>query len=474
MEAIEQLVYASGDGQPGEGSRRVVASPGLSEADVAEVLAWEPQPEAILPAGAEPTCLHFHPLPSGASAIGRTTCPARRPGARGGLKAVVQCLVVPPRTLARFANNPFALLRAAQAGGMPHELEELPCRLDALRLEGRTPIIDAALLRQLRLYPGPEWMAAVVHAALDSPNTAIVGSLQMEHLLAGVISCLPPECRTAMSFSIGLRFSSRRPYRLVAMSHDADEQQRMARLYNVPMLDLGSRPPAEFAPIGSWGRLVHRVLRTGRVSFFAGQLARRPLDFSPRDLPALGLQLLEELDASACEEENPAAGPTAGEAPSGHCDESQSNSPESGDQHAPAAQPPAGDGTPDKRHTRAHVPHPPLHLASEASVAAAARAAPPSQQIQTTDPVMLERLERLDDLVFEAISGNHDSLGQLKSFWPQVHSELDGHLLAESREQYLRYALASWEELAQRDGVRNPAMAMQSLEVLCVLFGDAH
>jgi hypothetical protein len=86
---------------------------------------------------------------------------------------------------------------------------------------------------------------------------------------------------------------------------------------------------------------------------------------------------------------------------------------------------------------------------------------------------VLHELERLDDLVFEAVSGNQASLEELKTLWPKVRDELGDSLLAESREQYLRYALTSWEKLAHRDTIRNPALAMQSLEVLCVLFGGA-
>jgi len=100
-------------------------------------------------------------------------------------------------------------------------------------------------------------------------------------------------------------------------------------------------------------------------------------------------------------------------------------------------------------------------------------AKPPSQRLPTHDPTVVGKLERLDDLVFEAIAGNGESLDELRRFWPEVRDELDPSLLAESREQYLRYALASWEELARRDGVRKPSVAMQALEVLSMLFGDA-
>jgi hypothetical protein len=97
----------------------------------------------------------------------------------------------------------------------------------------------------------------------------------------------------------------------------------------------------------------------------------------------------------------------------------------------------------------------------------------PSKDLDPSEPEMLEKLERLDDLVFDALSGDRASLEELKVFWPKVRNELNGPLVAESREQYLRYALTSWERLAQRDEVRNPLLAMESLEVLCVLFGGA-
>jgi hypothetical protein len=99
------------------------------------------------------------------------------------------------------------------------------------------------------------------------------------------------------------------------------------------------------------------------------------------------------------------------------------------------------------------------------------RPRPPSKDLDPNSPEVLRELERLDDLVFEAVSGNQASLDELKVLWPKVRSELGDAILAESREQYLRYALTSWERLAHRDAIRNPTLAMQSLEVLCVLFG---
>ena len=53
--------------------------------------------------------------------------------------------------------------------------------------------------------------------------------------------------------------------------------------------------------------------------------------------------------------------------------------------------------------------------------------------------------------------------------WPLVQDELGAALIEESRENYLRYALASWT--AQQDGsARNPDRAISALDVLGLLF----
>jgi hypothetical protein len=338
MELIEQVAFTGAETETSDGPWRVAASPGVCEADLQQILAWGPTQETLLVSGPETAGLHFHRLPSGSFAIGRTVVSGRRAGLHGGLQAATQCLVVPCRTLARFANNPFALLRVVQAGGLFRPFEDLPVRLDALRLDGRTTVVDAGLLRQLCVYPGADWMATLVQAAIDSASTAIVGGPQAEHLIAGVMNCFPPECRAEIGFSIGLRFSSRRPFRLVAMARDPAEQERMVRLYHVAVLDLSGRPPSEFAPEGSWSRLIHRVLKSGRTSFFAGQLARRPLDFSPQDLPALGLQMLEELDASACDDESSDAQMPAEDEPCEDRGEDRSPPSEADDRFHPSAE----------------------------------------------------------------------------------------------------------------------------------------
>jgi hypothetical protein len=62
---------------------------------------------------------------------------------------------------------------------------------------------------------------------------------------------------------------------------------------------------------------------------------------------------------------------------------------------------------------------------------------------------------------------------ELHTLWPAVLAELGNDLVAESREQYLRYAMTVWEDYVEPGGVRNAGRAVHALDVLCLLFDEA-
>lgn len=468
MDWIEQAIFTSAETDHGSGYHVVAASPGICEADLRELGAWGPSHDALLDPAPTASSLNFHPLPSGAYCVSRTTPAGWEYSRRGGLRVYTHCLVVPPAVLARFANNPFALMKAALANGSLSVHKEVPRDMQPVSLPGRAAAVDTGLLAQLCANPGPQWMATLVQAALDSVSLAISGGPPAEQVIAGLLNCLPPECRTEFSFSTGLKFSSRRPFRLVALSSDPSEKRRAERLYNVVVLELGASPPAGFAPVESWPRLIHRVLRSGRLSFLAHRLAGASAEISPQDLPAFGLQVLEEFEATALEEERPAEDLPA-ENPNTH-PPSAVRSPEPPGQPPPGA--PCAPRSPALSGSRGHAPgrsvaHGPRRALGGPSRSGQRDWAGPARPLDLDNRAVLEKLEGLDDLVFEAISGKSQALEALKQIWPQLRSELDEPLLAESREQYLRHALAVW---GQPGGPRSADAAFRLLEVLCTLF----
>jgi hypothetical protein len=542
MHWIEQAVFTSAETDRSAGYQVVATSPGVSEADARELAVWGPSHDALLEPGADAVSYNFHALPSGRYCLGRTTPAGREYSGRGGARIYTQCLIVPPSVLARFANNPFALLRAALAAGVLRLHEKVPEQLPPIRLVGRAAVVDQALLARLCANPGPDALAALVQAALTSATVAVTGRPPAEHLIAALVNCLPPECRVQFSFSTGLKFSSRRPFRVIALNDDDEERRRVKRLYDVAVLDFDGQAPPDLAPTESWARFIHRALKTGHTSLLANRLSRRQCEFAPEDLPAFGLQLLEELDASSLGNEEAAGdgaggrgteepewfGQTPDEEPAladlpdndaashrvPHENRPPNDAPAAcddtplqpvgdcdgpvGDSQAPwcassdrtfgpwdsaCDDPPAPRESPTSRaHQRPHEAHarfggdacPRTDAGRTASASARSvgdlRSPGDGTAGDRDDREVLDRLEHLDDLVYDAIAGNPAALARLKAFWPQVRDHLGGDLLAESQDQYLRHALSTWVGSIGQEEIRNPTQAVHSLEVLCVLF----
>ncbi|MCX7429291.1 MAG: hypothetical protein NTW96_27160 [Planctomycetia bacterium] len=447
MALIEQAVFTSAETDRSAGYQIVAASPGLGEADLRELAAWGPSHGSLVDSSPDGVSFNFHPLKSGRYCVSRTTSSGWEYSGRGAARVYTQCLVLPGDELARFANNPFAVLRAALAGGALEVQREVSKRLEPLQLSGRSPAVDSALLARLSTNPGPRWLATIVTAVLARDRIAIAGSPAPEHVIAGLINCLPPECRTEFSFSTGLKCSSRRAFRIVTAPDDPAGQRRIEHQYHAAVLDLGQNPPAEFAPIDGWSRYIEVVLKSHRTSSLATQFSKRRFALSSGDLPALGLQLLEEFDAATMP-----AKPSAETAKSRESSE-------------PAALSDWLDGL-----QRAHAAH--RRFKGTAALAAVdpLRLNKPSEQLSPESPELLEKLELLDDLVFAAIDGNADALAELRALWPKLHDALGDSLLAESREQYLRHALFLWQDAVDSTGVHDSAHAIHALDVLCVLF----
>jgi hypothetical protein len=472
MERIEQAVFTSAQTERSAGYQVVATSPGVCECDARELAVWGPSHDALLETAPGAASLNFHPLPSGAYCVSRTTPAGWEYSGRGAVRVYTQCLIVAPAALARFANNPFALWRAALGTGALRQYEKVPAQLEPIELAGRASAVDLSLLARLCVNPGSEWLATLLQAALESVSLVLAEGPPAEQVIDGLLNCLPPACRPEFSFSTGLKFSSRRPFRLVALCADPEEQRRVERVYHLPVLRLSGAPPSEFFPTDSWPRLICRALRSGRASFLAAALGKRHAGFAPEDLSALGLQLLEQLEADALarDAQPPASGhgdPRADETmPDEDC-----LSEDLGGGGASSDPPPL---TPARhRAPRAHAAHTRFGKTADGDPGMGTRPAGPSKSLDLGDRALLEKLERLDDLVFDAIAGNGTALAELLCAWPQLRQELDAGLLAESREQYLRYALSVWGECAAREGVRDPGRAIQSLDVLCMLFGEA-
>ncbi|HYW78078.1 MAG TPA: hypothetical protein VE890_00815, partial [Thermoguttaceae bacterium] len=265
-----------------------------------------------------------------------------------------------------------------------------------------------------------------------------------------LLSCLPSQCRTEFSFSTGLKHSSRRPFRIVALPEDRAEQRWIAHQPGVNVLNLHEEVPTDSIAFDGWAQLIGRVLSSGRVSFLATELSKRRFQLTTDDLSALGLQLLEELDATSLQSDH---APVDGPSPTRLSIGFEEDTPQPSTQQA------------------AHAAHTQFEK-SAAATSARQQQSGPSRTLPLQSREVMEKLEQLDDVVYEAINGRDAALERLRTLLPEVLDELGEDAVMESRAQYLRYALSIWEQGVDSKGVRNPSRAIQALDVLCLLFDE--
>ncbi len=251
MRPVEQAIFALSATDHTAGYRLVARSEGVSDADAGELAVWGPTHDSMLAFGPEAESLNFHPLPSGVYCISLTTWSDWEDNGMGQSVSTrcLDCAAGRARSLRQQPVRPGSRgdgRRCVAPDGLR------PSMLDPLTLGGGAAADRQPLLEQLAIYPGPANMAALVQAACEATCLAVSGKPSPTQLIAGLFSCLPPECRLEFSFSTGLKFSPRRPFHIVALSGDPAERQWVAHLSE--RLGIG-RVRQRIAAGGAAGRL---------------------------------------------------------------------------------------------------------------------------------------------------------------------------------------------------------------------------
>ncbi|HEV3024572.1 MAG TPA: hypothetical protein VGX76_18985 [Pirellulales bacterium] len=481
---IEQAIFTSLRSDRRDGYQLAAHSRGIAAADLRALALWGPSHDSLLETGPDAASVNFHPLPSGAFCVSKTT-PAGGEYSGRGERIYTQCFVVPAEALERFGNNPFAILTAAFAQGVLRVHERVPAALEAFALAGKCTAVDQPLLSQLSAEPGAVWLGAIVEAALSSTSLALVAGRLRPRLIAGLLNCLPIECRPSFSFSTGLKHSPRRPFRLLGLVCEPAEQRRLTRQFGVTVLEPNGVPPRQLAAESGWSGFVRAAVAEGKTSFLAQQLAQRRPNLTLTDLPRLGDELLALMATQAHSAAEPPAIDRASQGPPVQVEVPRATSvPSPG---VPSVRPAlnAGDASrgepvaamavdPLDDVRRADAPHSRFQRARQRLSASPDGDAgnDPAQVLGAACPAAIERLEQLDDMVFEAIAGKPGAIEQLRKLWPDVLAQVGPDLVEESREQYLRHALRVWRDCVQGDEIRNAVLATSAIGVVCLLFNE--
>lgn len=453
---IEQAIFTSAKTVRFDGYQLVACSRGVSEEDSRELAVWGPSHGALCEARDEASSVNFHRLTSGVCCVSKTVAAGEEFSGRGGARIYTQYLLVPSEVFARFANNPFAVLRAAWAKGLLNVHERVPTTLEQSSLVGRSAIVDEGLLAQLADQWGPERVGRLVAAVVNPGQVLLTGASHCETLLGGLVNCFPAECRTDLSFTTGLLPSPRRPFRLVPSDLDAAERRRAARQPGVQVLDL-SVVSIDDEELPGWARYVSEAIASDQLTRLTHQLQTQRMGLRLEELDGLGEELIHELHAVSVGCRSIALRETI--APiSRSTTETTCNIRR--DLPAKSAKSNVV-GRSEQRESQKSARR------GSRSAALAGGAATSVDTID--DPVAIELLEQLDDTVYDTINGASENGEKLAKLWSLLAGHLPPETLATTREQYLRYTLNLWEARVA-EGVREPEKAIRALDVLMVLF----
>lgn len=490
---IEQAIFTSAESDHAVGYHLVARSPALDECDARELTVWGPSHDSLESSSvATAASVNFFRLPSGAYCVSKTQLAGEEYSGRG-LRTYTHCLVVPPQVLIRFANNPFALLRAAWVKGLLKVCDAAPSQLVPFQLAGRAAPVDEGLLGQLVEQCGAATIGRLIEAVLGPQPVVLIGVRNPEATVAGILNLLPLSSRGELCFTTGLKYSPRRPFHLLIASEESAELRRLYRQQLVTVIDVS--PPGGFQPSTSragaasasttnrsgWAGYVTDCIKRDALPMLIEQLRERQEGLHLENLNELGDHLRREI--SCCTNSaRSCAGEPARAAPARPADRSSDSTAFANDASTTdddflamllAEQPPAegeGESADDTDSSR---------ISEESGEIAPRKVRPerranrhaPSVVMGIESPENLERLEKLDDVVFDAMGGDARALEEMSRLWPQLVADLGPEKLEESREQYLRYSLSIWEGCLE-DGLRDPDRAIASLQVLSIIFGE--
>ena len=262
-----------------------------------------------------------------------------------------------------------------------------------------------------------------------------------DEIIATLLDCLPVPCRVEFSFTTGLKFSTRRSFRWIAVEPDKPHQRQIARQHNVTVVDLGDDDSLDVMLGGSgprhgWAAFVSECCRREAWNVLEQELACDDNSLTLNSLSKHGNHLCRELAVTPrLPSDNTQAGFTKT-----HPDK---------DRHPPTDQ---QDHESEFAETLSHI----------------AKPIGPARQLNPDAPEVIEKLEALDDAVYDAIAGDELSLQRLRKLWPAVLDHLGYDLVEQSREKYLRYALAVWNDFINRDA-GGPERAAVALDVMCLI-----
>ena len=281
---VDQAIFTSLRNHRGSGYQVAGQSPGITQEEIKEIAMRSPSHEALVEQHDSARSVNCLVLPSGRSCLSLTVHSGPEPSGRGGWRVYTHSLLVAPQVMEQFAFHPLRLLACVQAVDPLHPLDQVPEILPSLQLVGTSRWFSSHAARQILKVISPESLTSIIHFLLEGEHVVVFAKNRQESLATAILDLLPAAHRKDVSFSTGLRYSARRPHRLLIFPRSPCAADRTGDLKRHCRFDL-QRPPGRVQlPEDSWGAQLLPLLKDEQFADIALKLGQT---YEPEALDAL-------------------------------------------------------------------------------------------------------------------------------------------------------------------------------------------
>jgi GTPase-associated protein 1, N-terminal domain type 2 len=240
---LEQAIFTSVRSERLDGYQLAARSGGVSDELAKELTGWGPAHDSLWLGHPGASSVNFHALAEDRFCVSQTTLSGAEYSGRGGGRVYTQMIVIPKDGLVKFGGDPFLVLRALVASGRMMVYDTVPRELTPIPLIGRSSEGPPTWVQEVVEKVGAETIAELSAAARGQEPVTVITDLPVERLFQTMLYQLEPAERLEVSFTTGLKPSSRRAFKLTIAPDDPSLVRQSQRMHHGKVIEALTSDP---------------------------------------------------------------------------------------------------------------------------------------------------------------------------------------------------------------------------------------
>jgi len=240
---LEQAIFTSVRSERLDGYQLAARSGGVSDDLAKELTSWGPAHDSLWLNQPGASSVNFHRLADDHFCVSQTTLSGAEYSGRGGGRVYTQMVVIPRDGMIKFGSDPFLVLRAIVASGRMMVYDTVPRELTTIPLIGRAGDGPPNWMNELVEKAGGESITELAKAVTGEESVTVITDLPIERLFQTVFYQLEPLDRLNVSFTTGLKPSSRRAFKVTIAPNDPSLVRQSQRTHHGKVIEVLTADP---------------------------------------------------------------------------------------------------------------------------------------------------------------------------------------------------------------------------------------